>query len=173
MERVGWMASAGRGHEAANLVGRIERHALPVADQMALAPALGPIGGIRTGLVTPVHPADATTVHDRPRPINLVVPREPIQERKVDQISHARLLRGVGGFGVTVTGYPDPGTSSSRAQPEQPLAALGAEHGQRLVTASLCAPKDLSEARVVAEGRQPGVVQQRFRDGVTTVNRLT
>jgi len=30
-----------------------ERHAPPVADQMTLAPALGPIGGIWTGLVTP------------------------------------------------------------------------------------------------------------------------
>ncbi len=69
-----------------------ERHAPPVADQMALAPALGPIGGIRTGLVTAVHRADGTTVHDRPRPINLVVAREPIQQRKVDQIPHARLL---------------------------------------------------------------------------------
>ena len=69
-----------------------ERHAPPVADQMAFAPALGPIGGIRTGLVTAVHRADGTTVHDRPRPINLVVACEPIQERKVDQIPHARLL---------------------------------------------------------------------------------
>ena len=69
-----------------------ERHAPPVANQMALAPALGPIGGIRTGLVTTVHRADGTTVHDRPRPINPVVAREPIQERKVDQIPHARLL---------------------------------------------------------------------------------
>ena len=69
-----------------------ERHAPPVADQMALAPALGPIGGIRTGLVTAVDRADGTTVHDRPRPINLVGAREPIQQRKVDQIPHARPL---------------------------------------------------------------------------------
>ena len=66
---------------------------------------------------------------------------------------------------------PVEATSGRRAQPEQPLAALGAEHGQRLVTAGLRAPKDLGEARVVAERRQPGVVQQRFRDGVATVNR--
>jgi hypothetical protein len=59
---------------------------------MALAPALGTIGGIRTGLVTAVHGADATTVHDRPRSIDLIVAREPIQERRVDQIPHARLL---------------------------------------------------------------------------------
>src|ERR1700693_5665251 len=59
---------------------------------MALAPALGPIGGIRTGLVPAVHRADGTTVDHRPRPINLVVACEPIQQRKVDQIPHARLL---------------------------------------------------------------------------------
>ena len=46
-----------------------ERHALPVADQMALAPAFGPVGGVRTGLVTAVHRADGTTLHDRPRPM--------------------------------------------------------------------------------------------------------
>jgi hypothetical protein len=32
-----------------------ERHASAVANQMALAPALGPIGGIRTSLVTAMH----------------------------------------------------------------------------------------------------------------------
>jgi len=42
-----------------------ERHASPVANQMALAPALGPIGGIRTGLITAIHRADGTTIHDR------------------------------------------------------------------------------------------------------------
>jgi hypothetical protein len=56
-----------------------ERYAPPVANQMTLAPALGPIGGIWTGLVSAVHRADAPTVHDRPRPINLAVAREPIQ----------------------------------------------------------------------------------------------
>ena len=71
---------------------RLLRHAPPVANQMALAPALGPIGGIRTGLVPAVHRTDGTTVHDCPRPINLVGASEPVQERKVDQIPHARLL---------------------------------------------------------------------------------
>jgi hypothetical protein len=47
-----------------------ERYAPPVANQMALAPALGPIGGIRTALVAAVHRADGTTVHDRPRPMS-------------------------------------------------------------------------------------------------------
>jgi hypothetical protein len=35
------------------------------------------------------HRAGETTVHDRPRPIHLVVAREPIQQRKVDQIHNA------------------------------------------------------------------------------------
>ena len=45
-----------------------ERHALSVADQMALAPALGPIGGIRTRLFTAVHRAYgqlSTTARDQ------------------------------------------------------------------------------------------------------------
>ena len=69
-----------------------ERHASPVANQMALAPALGPIGGIRTSLVTAMHRADGTTVHDRSRPINLIVSSEPIQQREVNEIPHARSL---------------------------------------------------------------------------------
>ena len=59
---------------------------------MALAPALGPIGRIRTGLIAAVDGADRPAVHDGPRPIDPVVTREPIQEREVDQIPHARLL---------------------------------------------------------------------------------
>jgi hypothetical protein len=51
---------------------------------MALAPALGPIG--RTGLITAMHRADGTTVHDRSRPINLIVSSEPIQQREVNEI---------------------------------------------------------------------------------------
>jgi hypothetical protein len=35
-----------------------ERHASPVANQMALAPPLRPIGGIRTSMVTTMHRAD-------------------------------------------------------------------------------------------------------------------
>ena len=69
-----------------------ERHAPPVADQVALAPALAPISGIRTGLFPAVHCADGTTVHDRSRPINLVAASEPIQHRKVDEIPHTRQL---------------------------------------------------------------------------------
>ena len=37
-----------------------ERHASPVANQMALTPALGPISRVRTGLVTAMHRADRT-----------------------------------------------------------------------------------------------------------------
>ena len=43
-----------------------ERHAPAVANQMALAPALGPIGRIRPGQVAPTHRTDGTTVHHRP-----------------------------------------------------------------------------------------------------------
>ena len=69
-----------------------ERHASPVANQMALAPALGPIGRVRTSLVTAMHRADGTTVHDRSRPINLIVSSEPIQQREMNEIPHARSL---------------------------------------------------------------------------------
>jgi hypothetical protein len=43
-----------------------ERHAPPVANQMPLAPALGPIGGIRTGLLPAVRRADGRPVDHRP-----------------------------------------------------------------------------------------------------------
>jgi hypothetical protein len=48
--------------------------------------------GIWTGLVTAADRADGTTVHDRPRPINLVGAREPVQQCKVHQIRNARPL---------------------------------------------------------------------------------
>jgi hypothetical protein len=59
---------------------------------MTLAPALGPINGSWTRLVTAVDRADGTTVHDRSRPINLIVSSEPIQQREVNEIPHARAL---------------------------------------------------------------------------------
>jgi hypothetical protein len=59
---------------------------------MALAPALGPISGIWSGLLTAEHRTNGTTVHNRPRPINLVGPSEPVQQRKVNQIPQARAL---------------------------------------------------------------------------------
>ena len=69
-----------------------ERHALAVANQMTLGSAFGPISGIWTGLVAPAHRTDGTTVHDRPRPIDLVAASEPFQQRKVDQIAHPHQL---------------------------------------------------------------------------------
>ena len=69
-----------------------ERHASTVANQMALAPALSPIGGVRTCLVAAMHRPDGTTVHDRSRPINLIVSSEPIQQREVNEIPHAPSL---------------------------------------------------------------------------------
>jgi hypothetical protein len=59
---------------------------------MTLAPALGPIGRVRTSLVTTMHGAGGTTVHDRSRPINLIVSSEPIQQREVNEIPHAPSL---------------------------------------------------------------------------------
>jgi len=59
---------------------------------MALAPALGPIGRVRTSLVTAMHRADGTTVHDRSRSINLIASSEPIQQREVNETPHARSL---------------------------------------------------------------------------------
>ena len=59
---------------------------------MALAPALRPIGGIRTSMVTTMHCADGTAVHDRSRPINLILSSEPIQQREVNEIPHVRSL---------------------------------------------------------------------------------
>jgi hypothetical protein len=59
---------------------------------MTLAPALGPIGRVRNSLVTAMHRADRTTVHDSSRPINLIVSSEPIQQREVNEIPHAGSL---------------------------------------------------------------------------------
>src|SRR4051795_9835334 len=59
---------------------------------MALAPALGAIGRVRTSLVTAVHCADGTTVHHRSRPLDLIVSSEPIQQREVNKIPHTRSL---------------------------------------------------------------------------------
>jgi hypothetical protein len=39
-----------------------------------------------------MHRADGTTVHDRSRPINLIVSSEPIQQREVNEIPHAPSL---------------------------------------------------------------------------------
>ena len=69
-----------------------ERHTLPIADQMALAPEFGPIGRIRPSVIAAVHGADGTTVHDRSRPVNLIISSEPIQQREVNEIPHARAL---------------------------------------------------------------------------------
>jgi hypothetical protein len=69
-----------------------EGHATSIAYQMTLAPAFGPIGGIRPGLIATKHRAHGTTIHDGSRPIDLVVASQPIQQRKVDQIPYAQPL---------------------------------------------------------------------------------
>jgi hypothetical protein len=43
-------------------------------------------------MVTTMHRADGTAVHDRSRPINLILSSEPIQQREVNEIPHARSL---------------------------------------------------------------------------------
>jgi hypothetical protein len=50
-----------------------EGHSAPIADQVALASAFGPVGRIWPGLVAAVHSADGTTVHHRPPPIDLII----------------------------------------------------------------------------------------------------
>ena len=63
-----------------------ERHAAPVANQMALAPALGSIGGIGTGLLSAIHRAHGATIGHCPRPINSAVARQLIEYSEVDEI---------------------------------------------------------------------------------------
>jgi hypothetical protein len=57
-----------------------------------LLPRLTRSVGFRTCLVTAMHRADGATVHDRSRPINLIVSSEPIQQREVNEIPHAPSL---------------------------------------------------------------------------------
>jgi hypothetical protein len=66
--------------------------ALPVADQMALAPAFGPVGRIRTGLPSTIHCPHGAAIDNSPRPTNLIVTREPIEQRKVHQVPSAGRL---------------------------------------------------------------------------------
>jgi hypothetical protein len=73
-------------------VGRVRRAAGESHPPTPGLPALGPIGRIRTGLVTAVHSADRTTVHDCLGPVNTAGSREPIECREVDEIPHTRQL---------------------------------------------------------------------------------
>lgn len=63
-----------------------ERHASRVANQMTLAPSLGAIRGMWTGLRTAVHRPDRAAVNNRSGPIDVAFAGEPIQEREVHQI---------------------------------------------------------------------------------------
>src|SRR5215472_4984984 len=69
-----------------------ERHAPGFADHMAFAPSLGSVGGIRTRLASTTHRPHGAAIDNRPRPVNLVVTREPIEQREVDQIPRAGVL---------------------------------------------------------------------------------
>src|SRR6476619_1607946 len=59
---------------------------------MAFAPALSPVGWIRTGLVSSKHCSHRTTVNHSPRPINFALASEPIQQREVNEIPDAGVL---------------------------------------------------------------------------------
>ena len=69
-----------------------ERHASRITNQMTLAPSLGAIRGIWTGLRTAVHRADRAAVNNRSGPIDVAFAGEPIQEREVHQIPNASRL---------------------------------------------------------------------------------
>jgi hypothetical protein len=66
-----------------------ERDAVSIANQMALAPSLGAIRGIWTGLRTAVHRADRAAVNNRSGPIDVAFAGQPIQEREVLRIIRA------------------------------------------------------------------------------------
>ena len=59
---------------------------------MTLAPALGSIGGIETGLLSGIHRAHGATIDHCPRPINSAVARQPIEYREMDEIPHTGQL---------------------------------------------------------------------------------
>lgn len=63
-----------------------ERDAVSIANQMTLAPSLGAIRRIWTGLRTAVHRADRAAVNNCSGPIDVAFAGEPIQEREVHQI---------------------------------------------------------------------------------------
>jgi hypothetical protein len=74
-----------------------ERHASPVANQMAFTPALGALGRVRNCLVAAMHRADGTTVNDRSRSINPIVSSAPIQQREVNEIPQPLVANRAGG----------------------------------------------------------------------------
>jgi hypothetical protein len=63
--------------------------AAAVADQVTLAPALGPVSRIRPGLASTADGPHGAAIDTNPRPINLVVTREPIEQREVHQVPSA------------------------------------------------------------------------------------
>ena len=69
-----------------------ERDALSITDQMPFASTLGAVGRIGTRLRAAMHRAHRATIDHRPRPIDLILSSEPIQQREVNEIPHARSL---------------------------------------------------------------------------------
>jgi hypothetical protein len=57
---------------------------------MPFASTLGAVGRIGTRLRAAMHRAHRATIDHRPRPIDLILPSQPIEQRKVDQIPKYR-----------------------------------------------------------------------------------
>ena len=69
-----------------------KRHARPSQIRWRLLPRLARSVGFGPVWSPTMHSADGTTVHDRSRPINLIVSSQPIQQREVNEIPYARSL---------------------------------------------------------------------------------
>src|SRR5262245_27578441 len=122
-----------------------ERHAPPVADQMTFAASLGPVGGIRTSLRATTHRADGTAIDYCPRPVNLVVTRKPIEQRKVHQIPDTGVLPIAQ---TAPTGHPRPAAQLLRQHlPRNPAS----EHEQ-----------DTSETGSVRDTRSSAIRSRRW-----------
>ena len=123
-----------------------ERHAPAVADHMAFAPSLSPVGGIWTRLRSTTHCSHGTTIHDRPRPIDLVVASQPIQHRKMNQIPHSGQL---------------PIAQTSPARHPGAAAQFSRQHLPREPTAK--DKEDAGEARSVRDAR-PSTFRSSWRN---------
>ncbi len=124
-----------------------QRNALSITDQMPFAPALGAVGGVRTGLRPATHRTHRTTVHDRAGPIDVAVAREPIQKREVHQVPDAFLL---------------PIAQASPTRHARTAAQFLRQHLPRNPAAQ--DEQDASEAGAVRDAR-PSAIRSRRRNG--------
>src|SRR4030095_4782029 len=104
-----------------------EWDALPITDQMPLAPALGANGGIRTCPRAATRGPHRATVNDRSRPINFAVARQPAQKREVHQIPDAFLLPIAQ---ASPTGHPRSAAQFLRQHPPRNPAAQHKENAR-------------------------------------------